>query len=159
MIRRQGVGPGHRAHAVCGLPGKKPNSPICREMLENELEKIRRLDVAYDNKKAGISLRCIALPIRNDAGLIIAGLSNSAQPRLDCSNQGHGERDFTCSGLSPATYVRVDWQKKATDRRGFFLNALAAVSLGDGHCPAPARLAETACAKPVCSAAYFPSSA
>ena len=61
-----------------GLPGKTPHSLTHLGTLERELEKIRRHDVAYDNEEAEIGLRCIASPIRNDAGLIVAGLSISA---------------------------------------------------------------------------------
>ena len=61
-----------------GLPGKTPHSLTHPGALEKELEKIRRHDVAYDNEEAEIGLRCIASPIRNDEGLIVAGLSISA---------------------------------------------------------------------------------
>jgi DNA-binding IclR family transcriptional regulator len=48
------------------------------DALEKELDKIRRHDLAYDNEEAEIGLRCIAAPIRNDEGVIVAGLSISA---------------------------------------------------------------------------------
>ena len=46
--------------------------------LEKELDKIRRHDVAYDNEEAELGLRCVASPVRNDEGVIVAGLSLSA---------------------------------------------------------------------------------
>ena len=61
-----------------GLPGKTPYSLTSLERLEKELETIRRTDLAYDNEEAEIGLRCIAAPIRNDEGKIVAGLSISA---------------------------------------------------------------------------------
>ena len=61
-----------------GLPGKTPHSLTHPGALEKELEEIRRHDVAYDNEEAEIGLRCIASPIRNDEGSIVAGLSISA---------------------------------------------------------------------------------
>jgi DNA-binding IclR family transcriptional regulator len=61
-----------------GLPGKTPHSLTRIEALEKELDKIRRHEVAYDNEEAEIGLRCIAAPIRNDEGLLVAGLSVSA---------------------------------------------------------------------------------
>lgn len=61
-----------------GLPGKTQHSLTHQGALEKELEEIRRHDVAYDNEEAEIGLRCIASPIRNDEGLIVAGLSISA---------------------------------------------------------------------------------
>ena len=68
-----------RAYAKrTGLPGKTPHSLTEIGTLEKELEKVRRHDLAYDNEEAELGLRCVASPIRNDEGIIIAGLSISA---------------------------------------------------------------------------------
>lgn len=68
-----------RAYAEhTGLPGKTPHSLTSLERLEQELETIRREDLAYDNEEAELGLRCIAAPIRNDEGIVVAGLSISA---------------------------------------------------------------------------------
>ena len=68
-----------RAYAKrTGLPGKTPFSLTSLEALEKELDKIRRHDLAYDNEEAEIGLRCLAAPIRDDQGTIVAGLSVSA---------------------------------------------------------------------------------
>jgi len=68
-----------RAYASrTGLPGKTPYSLTQIGALEEELNKVRRLDLAYDNEEAELGLRCIAAPIRNDEGNIVAGLSISA---------------------------------------------------------------------------------
>ena len=68
-----------RAYAKrTGLPGKTPRSLTELGALEKELDKIRRHDLAYDNEEAELGLRCIASPIRNDEGAIVAGLSISA---------------------------------------------------------------------------------
>ena len=68
-----------RAYAKrTGLPGKTPRSLTELGALEKELDKIRRHDLAYDNEEAELGLRCIASPIRNDEGGIVAGLSISA---------------------------------------------------------------------------------
>ncbi len=68
-----------RAYAKrTGLPGKTPRSLTELSALEKELDKIRRHDLAYDNEEAELGLRCIASPIRNDEGIIVAGLSISA---------------------------------------------------------------------------------
>lgn len=61
-----------------GLPGKTPHSLTNLIALEKELDKIRRHDLAYDNEEAEIGLRCVASPIRNEEGSIVAGLSISA---------------------------------------------------------------------------------
>ena len=68
-----------RAYAQrTGLPGKTPLSLTCLEALERELEQVRQDDLAYDNEEAEIGLRCVASPIRDDEGQIVAGLSISA---------------------------------------------------------------------------------
>ena len=61
-----------------GLPGKTPHSLTRLDALDKELDKIRRHEVAFDNEEAEIGLRCIAAPIRNDEGQLVAGLSVSA---------------------------------------------------------------------------------
>lgn len=61
-----------------GLPGKTPHSLTSLTALEKELEKIRRHDLAYDNEEAEIGLRCVASPIRNEEGAIVAALSISS---------------------------------------------------------------------------------
>jgi len=68
-----------RAYAKrTGLPGKTPHSLTSLAALEKELDKIRRHDLAFDNEEAEIGLRCVAAPLRNDEGIIVAGLSVSA---------------------------------------------------------------------------------
>lgn len=61
-----------------GLPGKTPHSLTTLEALEKELDKIRRHEVAFDVEEAEIGLRCIAAPVVDDEGQIVAGLSVSA---------------------------------------------------------------------------------
>ena len=61
-----------------GLPGETPHSLTRIDALEKELDKIRRHEVAYDNEEAEVGLRCVAAPIRNDEGQLVAGLSISA---------------------------------------------------------------------------------
>lgn len=61
-----------------GLPGKTPHSLIHVEDLEQELDKVRKDDLAYDNEEAEIGLRCVASPIRDEQGVIVAALSISA---------------------------------------------------------------------------------
>lgn len=60
------------------LPGKTPHSFTTLAGLEKEIDKIRRHDVAFDNEEAEIGLRCVAAPIRDDEGRLVAGLSVSA---------------------------------------------------------------------------------
>ncbi len=68
-----------RAYAKrTGLPGKTPHSLTQLDALEKDLDKIRRHDLAYDNEEAELGLRCVASPIRDEEGIIVAGLSISA---------------------------------------------------------------------------------
>ncbi|MCK6406887.1 MAG: IclR family transcriptional regulator [Rhodocyclaceae bacterium] len=68
-----------RAYAKrTGLPGKTSTSLTSLTALEKELEKIRRHAVAFDNEEAEVGLKCVAAPIRDDEGKLIAGLSVSA---------------------------------------------------------------------------------
>ena len=61
-----------------GLPGFTPTSIRTLPALEKELERVRRHGVAFDNEEIEQGLRCIAAPIRDDAGELVAGLSVSA---------------------------------------------------------------------------------
>lgn len=68
-----------RAYAKrTGLPGKTQHSLTQIEVLEKELEKVRRHDIAFDDEEAEIGLKCVASPIRDDEGTVVAGLSISA---------------------------------------------------------------------------------
>ncbi len=61
-----------------GLPGFTPTSIRTLPALEKELERVRRHGVAFDNEEIEQGLRCIAAPIRDDSGELVAGLSVSA---------------------------------------------------------------------------------
>ncbi len=61
-----------------GLPGRTPASLTSLPALEKELDRVRRHGVAFDNEEIEQGLRCIAAPIRDDAGELVAGLSVSA---------------------------------------------------------------------------------
>jgi DNA-binding IclR family transcriptional regulator len=61
-----------------GLPGYTPTSIRTLTALEKELDRVRRHGVAFDNEEIEQGLRCIAAPIRDDSGELVAGLSVSA---------------------------------------------------------------------------------
>lgn len=61
-----------------GLPGYTPTSLTTVTALEREVERTRRHGVAFDNEEIEQGLRCIAAPIRDDSGELVAGLSVSA---------------------------------------------------------------------------------
>jgi DNA-binding IclR family transcriptional regulator len=61
-----------------GLPGFTPTSITTVPSLEKEIERVRRHGVAFDNEEIETGLRCIAAPVRDDSGELVAGLSVSA---------------------------------------------------------------------------------
>ena len=68
-----------RAYAKrTGLPGKTSTSLTSLAALEKELDRIRRHVVAFDNEEAEVGLKCVAAPIHDDEGKLVAGLSVSA---------------------------------------------------------------------------------
>ena len=61
-----------------GLPGKTPHSLTTLAALEKELDKVRRHGIAFDDEEAELGLKCVAAPIHDDAGDVVAALSVSA---------------------------------------------------------------------------------
>ena len=61
-----------------GLPGKTPRSLTTLANLEQDLDKGRRHGSAYDDEEAEIGLKCVAAPIHDDEGRVVAALSVSA---------------------------------------------------------------------------------
>ncbi len=61
-----------------GLPARTSHSITTLAALEKEIDRVRRHGVAYDNEEIEHGLRCIAAPIRDDTGTLVAGLSVSA---------------------------------------------------------------------------------
>jgi DNA-binding IclR family transcriptional regulator len=61
-----------------GMPGFTSTSLTTLAALETELARVRREGVAHDNEEIETGLRCIAAPIRDDSGELVAGLSVSA---------------------------------------------------------------------------------
>lgn len=61
-----------------GLPGKTPKSLTSLQSLEKELDKVRRHGIAYDDEEAELGLKCVAAPIHDEDGAVVAALSVSA---------------------------------------------------------------------------------
>lgn len=61
-----------------GLPGKTEHSLTTLKLLEKDLDWVRRHQMANDIEEAELGLRCVAAPIRDDEGQLVAGLSVSA---------------------------------------------------------------------------------
>ncbi|HOX88765.1 MAG TPA: IclR family transcriptional regulator [Burkholderiaceae bacterium] len=68
-----------RAYAArTGLAGHTRNSLTDVAKLERELSAVRATGIARDNEELELGVRCIAAPVRDDSGRIVAGLSVSA---------------------------------------------------------------------------------
>jgi len=61
-----------------GLPGLTPRSLTTLPALEGELARVTREGVAFDNEEIEPGLRCIAAPVYDDVGSLVAALSVSA---------------------------------------------------------------------------------
>jgi DNA-binding IclR family transcriptional regulator len=61
-----------------GLKGYTRNSLITLAALRRDLEQVAKTGHAKDDEEAEIGVRCIAAPIRDDSGKMVAGLSVSA---------------------------------------------------------------------------------
>jgi len=60
---------------VVGLKRFTEYTLTSKQQLLNELEVIHRQDYAYDNQECEVGARCIAFPVRDHTGKIIAGIS------------------------------------------------------------------------------------
>lgn len=60
-----------------GLPAATPNSIVSLPLLERELDKVRRHGAAFNMDEMETGVRCIAAGIRDDNGVLVAGLSLS----------------------------------------------------------------------------------
>jgi DNA-binding IclR family transcriptional regulator len=84
-----------------GLPGFTATSLTSLPALEKEIERVRRHGVAFDNEEIEQGLRCVAAPIRDDSGELVAGLSVSA-PADRYSPEWSALLKATADGISTA---------------------------------------------------------
>lgn len=66
-----------RLIAEKGLPRYTQHTLTTKEALVRELEQVRSSGYAFDNEECEIGVRCVAVPIRDYTGRIVAGLSVS----------------------------------------------------------------------------------
>jgi DNA-binding IclR family transcriptional regulator len=66
-----------RILAIKGLPGYTDNTITSRELLERELNQIRMRGYSFDNEECEKGVRCVAAPIYDYTGKIVAGISVS----------------------------------------------------------------------------------
>ena len=63
--------------ATKGLAALTPNTLVTREALAERLESIRRQGYALDDEECELGARCVAAPVRNYTGRVVAGISVS----------------------------------------------------------------------------------
>ena len=63
--------------SVKGLPGLTPNTLVTKEALVAKLDEIRRQGYALDDEECELGARCVAAPVRDYSGRIVAGISVS----------------------------------------------------------------------------------
>lgn len=61
-----------------GLPGNTEHSLTRLASLNQALKSVRRDGVAFDNEEAELGLRCVAAPVRDDQGTLVAAVSVSS---------------------------------------------------------------------------------
>jgi len=66
-----------RMIAKHGLPRFTDNTITSREALLEEIERIRERGVSFDNEEISVGLRCVAAPVRDAQGKVVAAVSVS----------------------------------------------------------------------------------
>ncbi len=61
-----------------GLPGNTAHSLTRPNSLNKALREVQRTGIAFDNEEAEIGLRCVAAPVRDDQGKLVAAISVSS---------------------------------------------------------------------------------
>ncbi|MEN9903094.1 MAG: hypothetical protein RL651_1758 [Pseudomonadota bacterium] len=61
-----------------GLPGNTEHSLTDLSRLNNALTEAHNAGIAFDNEEAELGLRCVAAPVRDDQGLLVAAVSVSS---------------------------------------------------------------------------------
>jgi DNA-binding IclR family transcriptional regulator len=60
-----------------GLPAHTRHSITDRQRLMQTLERIRRTGIAFDNEELNLGVKCVAAPIQNSSGSVVAAISLS----------------------------------------------------------------------------------
>jgi DNA-binding IclR family transcriptional regulator len=61
-----------------GLPAQTPNTVTEKELLEEELDEIRKRGVAFDGEERAEGIRCVAAPITDNQNQLVGAVSVSA---------------------------------------------------------------------------------
>lgn len=61
-----------------GLPGNTEHSLTRLTHLNKALREVQQAGIAFDNEEAELGLRCVAAPVRDDQGKLVAAISVSS---------------------------------------------------------------------------------
>lgn len=80
-------------HILTEIPQLTPNTIIDREVIMDELRRIRTRGYAVDDEEHELGLRCVGVPVFNSSGQLVAGMSTSGPANemtdykmLECAN-------------------------------------------------------------------------
>lgn len=104
--------PEERLNAVldrCGFEKMTDNTITSREAFLEELERVRQIGFSVDNEEASVGVRCLAAPIRNKDGDVVAAIS--------VSGYGVGEEKINELGITVRSLA-----SQLSRRIGYFAN-------------------------------------
>lgn len=98
-----------RLIAVKGLERFTDKTITDRESLLREIERARRLGYAFDDEECEIGARCVAAPVRNYSGKIVAGISVSGPATRMTDAHMHSNLPFLLDAAAQISY-RLGWK-------------------------------------------------
>jgi len=100
--------------AVRGLPKLTEHTLTTKEAIDSELDKIRSDGYAFDNEECEAFVRCIAAPIHDYTGKIIAGISVSG-PAARMSDEHIMKNLPVLMETATQISLRLGWQKNEAE--------------------------------------------
>lgn len=105
-----------------GMPSFTPNTVTTLDDLREELEQVREQGYAYDEEEAVMGLCCVAAPIRDSKGMVIAAMSLSVPAfRFD-----PGRRKYTAAALEAARSISEHIGRNASQNHNHRMEAMHA---------------------------------
>jgi DNA-binding IclR family transcriptional regulator len=98
-----------------GMPKLTENTITDLDVLAEELERVRERGYAYDNEEITIGLCCVAAPIYDSSGTVVAAISLSVPAYRFCP----GEEDYTAAILNAAACISRNAGAKLKEYPGY----------------------------------------
>lgn len=102
-----------------GLPRFTENTIITKEALLEEIEQVAKLGYAFDNEECEVGMRCVAAPVRDYTGRVVAGISVSGP-----STRMIGEHFEAITQCLIETGISASQQLGYTNAKAIHLDAL-----------------------------------